>query len=160
MMKDLRKIFKQFDKNGDGQLSYDEVKEGFKMYFKDDHISDFELNKIIENMDLDKNYFIEYEEFLRGTCDLELLFTDKNLKLAFEFFDKDGSGKISHDEIKEALCKDAEGKDNEIIQNIIKEIDVNGDGQIEFHEFKSLMVKILKSNNANIETVNNKNEIK
>jgi len=146
MMKDLRKIFKHFDKNGDGQLSYDEIKEGFKIYFKDEQISEVEINKLIENMDLDKNYFIEYEEFLRGTCDLELLITDKNLKMAFDFFDKDGSGKISHDEIKEALCKDVEGKDNEIIQNIIKQIDINGDGQIEFNEFKTLMRNILKSN--------------
>ncbi len=34
MVKDLRKIFKEFDKNGDGQLSYLELKEGFKKRFR------------------------------------------------------------------------------------------------------------------------------
>ena len=117
MMKDLRKIFKEFDKNGDGQLSYDEIKEGFKLYFKNDEIADTELNKLIQNIDLDKNNYIEYEEFLRVTVNLDLLMTDKNLRIAFDFFDKDKSGKLSHEEIKEVLCKDFDGKEYDLIQH-------------------------------------------
>ena len=144
MMKELRKIFKKFDKNGDGQLSYEEIKQGFQEYFKNEQIADTELNKLIGAIDLDKNNYIEYEEFLRVTVNLDLIMTDKNLRIAFDFFDKDKSGKLSHQELKEVLCKDFEGKDKEIIHKIIKEIDTNGDGQIEFDEFKSLMLKVIK----------------
>jgi calcium-dependent protein kinase len=144
MMKELRKIFKDFDKNGDGRLSYDEIKTGFKMYYKNEQIADTEIQKLIENIDLDKNQYIEYEEFLRVTVNLDLLMTDKNLKMAFDFFDKDKSGKLTPDEIKKAICKDFEGKDNALIQDIVKEIDTNGDGQIEFNEFKQLMIKVIK----------------
>ena len=64
--------------------------------------------------------------------------------MAFDFFDKDKSGKLSHDEIKEAICKDFDAKDNEIIKDILKEIDTNGDGQIDFKEFKELMIRVIK----------------
>ena len=144
MMKELRRIFKEFDKNGDGQLSYEEIRAGFKMYFKNEQIAESEINKLIESIDLDKNKYIEYEEFLRVTVNLDLLMTDKNLKMAFDFFDKDKSGKLSHDEIKEAICKDFDAKDNEIIKDILKEIDTNGDGQIDFKEFKELMIRVIK----------------
>ena len=105
--------------------------------------SNREVERIFKNVDNDNNGYIEYEEFLRVTVNLDLLMTDKNLKMAFDFFDKDKSGKLSHDEIKEALCQDGDARENEIIQNIIKEIDINGDGLIEFSEFKQLMVKVI-----------------
>jgi len=146
MVKDLRKIFKEFDKNGDGQLSYLELKEGFKKYFNNEEIADKEFDSLIEKIDLDNNGCIEYEEFLRVCVNLDVLINDLNLKLAFDFFDKDKSGKLSHDEIKAVLgVHDPDNMDREyeIIQGIMKEIDSNNDGQISFDEFKQLMLKVL-----------------
>jgi len=63
----------------------------------------------------------------------ELLQHDK-LKAAFEMYDKDGSGSISTDEIKQVL---GVGKDisEEVWQQIVKEVDANGDGEVSFEEF-------------------------
>ena len=44
-------------------------------------------------------------------------------------FDKDGSGTITADEIKEVLGFDST-MDPKIINDIIKEVDENGDGEI------------------------------
>ena len=44
-------------------------------------------------------------------------------------FDKDGSGALSHDEIKEVLCFDS-NIDPQEIDLIIAEVDENGDGEI------------------------------
>jgi len=44
-------------------------------------------------------------------------------------FDKDGSGALSHDEIKEVLCFDSNIDPLEI-DLIIAEVDENGDGEI------------------------------
>lgn len=54
-------------------------------------------------------------------------------------FDKDGSGTISKDEIKEALG----GLDEKIVEDIIKEVDDNNDGEISFEEFEKMMNKMV-----------------
>jgi Ca2+-binding EF-hand superfamily protein len=66
------------------------------------------------------------------------------LKIAFDFFDKDGSGKLSPEEIKSVLSNNS--LDNEVILDLIREIDTNGDGMIEYNEFKKLMIKVINKN--------------
>jgi len=56
-------------------------------------------------------------------------------------FDKDGSGVISADEIKEVLGFGGH-LDNKAIDVIIKQVDENGDGEISFEEFVLMMKKI------------------
>ncbi len=144
MVKDLRNIFKIIDKDGDGTLSYEEIKEGFKEYYKDENIAEKEVEEIIKKIDLDNNQCIEYEEFIRCTVNMDLLLTEENLKMVFNAFDKDNSGNLTHDEIKMALGL-IETDDKDLIKNIISEIDVNGDGDISFEEFKELMLKVMQS---------------
>jgi calcium-dependent protein kinase len=141
MIQDLRNIFKELDENGDGTLSFDEIKQGFKNYYKDEKIAEKELEEIMKNIDQDNNACIEYEEFIRATVNMDILLTDGNLKLAFAAFDKDNSGVLNQEEIKNILG--VAGEENEIIKQIISEIDINGDGDISFEEFKKLMVKVL-----------------
>ena len=142
MIKDLKLIFEQIDENGDGILNYDELKRGFKLYYKDENIAEKELDEIIKNIDLDKNELIEYQEFLTSVMNPEMLLTDKNLAMAFSAFDTDGSGVLSYEEIKNVLgILDQDSSD--VIKNIMKEIDINGDGDISFAEFKELMIKVV-----------------
>ena len=146
MVKDLRKIFKEFDVNGDGQLSYNELKAGFKRYFVNEDVADAEFDILIKKIDLDNNNYIEYEEFLRVCVNVDVLITEQNLKLAFDFFDKDKSGKLSPEEIKSVLGVH-ESENIDIIKNIISEVDINNDGLISFEEFKHLMQNVVKDKN-------------
>ena len=59
-------------------------------------------------------------------------------------FDKDNSGTISPDEIKEVLGFSSEVS-SEQIDSIIKEVDINGDGEIQFDEFCQMMKKLVIS---------------
>ena len=56
-------------------------------------------------------------------------------------FDKDGSGLISAAEIKEVL---GFGKtlSEEAVNDIIKQVDENGDGEISFEEFSAMMKRL------------------
>jgi calcium-dependent protein kinase len=56
-------------------------------------------------------------------------------------FDKDGSGTIDAVEIKEALGMGGDDTMNDKIQDIMKQVDDNGDGEISFDEFKEMMKK-------------------
>lgn len=72
--------FKQFDKNNDGILTVDELREGFKEFMGDQIIFEDELQKIIKNVDFNKNGQIEYSEFVSAASNFKHLLTEKNLK--------------------------------------------------------------------------------
>jgi len=64
------------------------------------------------------------------------------MRQAFDLFDKDGGGSISPSEVKEVL---GIGKkfDDKIWNEIISEVDIDGDGEISYAEFKTMMEKLL-----------------
>ena len=132
----LRNIFYKIDLNMDGKLSREELYTAYKEAKID--ISKEELNKIIKFMDFDGNGYIEYEEFIRVTLPKEQLFTDINLKNAFEMFDKDKNGTISVDEIIEVIGIDKEF-DKNAIEELKKEVSYDGNKEIDFKHFKDFM---------------------
>ena len=101
-----------------------------------------EVDKIMAIADADGSGEIDYSEFVVATINKRKLLSDEKLTSAFKLFDKDGSGSISADEIKEVL---GVGKniDEKIWNEIILEVDGNGDGEISFDEFKTMMQKLL-----------------
>jgi calcium-dependent protein kinase len=99
---ELAKVFKAFDKNGDGKLSMDEVKQGYLDHYGK-IMSDEEVETMFNAVDADKSGFIDYTEFIVATVNSEEFESNEFLQAAFKLFDKDGSGSISGDEIKAVL---------------------------------------------------------
>jgi calcium-dependent protein kinase len=89
-------------------------------------------------VDSDGSGFIDYSEFVVAAMNEKQLTTNDKLQAAFKMFDKDGSGVISTDEIKEVLGFGG-NLDKAAIDVIMKQVDENGDGQISFEEFVSMM---------------------
>mmetsp|Transcript_69234 Transcript_69234/g.162871 ORF Transcript_69234/g.162871 Transcript_69234/m.162871 type:complete len:94 (-) Transcript_69234:82-363(-) len=69
--------------------------------------------------------------------DSETLVAQQNLQQAFDAFDLDRDGKISAHELKTALASDS---GDETWAAILKAVDTNGDGEIDFKEFETMMV--------------------
>jgi Ca2+-binding EF-hand superfamily protein len=67
---------------------------------------------------------------------------EQKLREAFKLFDRDGSGEITASEIKAILGSGKKMANEGIFDDIIKEVDVNGDGVISFEEFKQMMQKL------------------
>jgi len=99
---EMAKIFKAFDKNGDGRLSMDEVKQGYVDHYGK-IISDDEVEKMFKMVDADNSGFIDYTEFVVAAMNEQELNSVDFLRAAFKMFDKDGSGIISAEEIKAVL---------------------------------------------------------
>lgn len=137
----LAKVFKAFDKNGDGKLSLTEVKEGYLEHYGK-VMSDEEVQAMFDSVDTDKSGFIDYSEFVVAAMNQDQLTSSEKLQAAFKMFDKDGSGIISGDEIREVL---AFGGSNQLskdaVDAIIKQVDENGDGEISYEEFVEMMKK-------------------
>ena len=67
---------------------------------------------------------------------------EKYLKATFKKFDKDGSGTISREELREVLYTDGLHMTDEAeLDNIITMADKNNDGEIDYQELIELMQK-------------------
>lgn len=84
---ELLKLFQKWDTNSDGVLSKEEIFEGYKeLYGEVKAAEDAEM--IFLTVDLDKNGFIDYNEFLTASMSKSQVLRKQNLKLAFKSFDK------------------------------------------------------------------------
>ena len=138
--KDLDKIFKEIDLDGDGTLSKEEILLGYEEHFGIP-ISEEQVDDMFKKIDLDGNGTIDYTEFVMATVNEKTHEHTERLKMAFQMIDKDKSGSLSPDEIKEFLCFD-EAIDPKEVEDMIAEADENGDGEIQFDEFCNMMCQL------------------
>ena len=113
----LKKIFYKIDLNLDGKLSKSEFEHAFKE--AEIEMTKEQLDNMLKSIDFDGNCFIEYEEFIRVALPKEKLFTEKNLKIAFEMFDLDKNGMISLEEFK-TILRINKIKDKKVIKEFFK----------------------------------------
>ena len=73
--------------------------------------------------DIDNSGTIDYGEFIAATLHMNKLEREENLVSAFSFFDKDGSGFITIDELSQA-CRQF-GLDDVHLEDMIKDVDQN-----------------------------------
>ena len=132
----LKKTFEAFNLQKDGQISYEELKKGLEE-LNCQKITDEELSELFKSIDVDKNGKIDYTEFLAASLQKKMYLKEERLYEAFCNFDLDGCGKITKEELMNVLKSDP-SQENEI-ENIIKSIDKNGEGSINYKEFLEMM---------------------
>ncbi len=112
-------------------------------------LAEEEVDRILKAADTDGSGEIDYSEWIVATTDKKRLLTDEKLLVAFKVFDRDGGGSISSQEIKETL---GVGKniDEKVWNEIVSEVDPNGDGEISFEEFKQMMSKLMDVGGAEL----------
>ena len=96
-----KKIKNLFYKLSGGNKNYLITLENFTLTIKQvsDSYTDEEIKNLFDKLDDNKSGIIEYEELVRGFSDREKLLNEKNMKQAFNFFDKDKNGTITWSEI-------------------------------------------------------------
>jgi len=100
-----------------------------------------ELQDMINEVDADGNGTIDFPEFLnlmaRKMKDTD---SEEELKEAFKVFDKDGNGFISAAELRHVMTNLGEKLTDEEVDEMIREADVDGDGQVNYDEFVKMMM--------------------
>ena len=124
-----------------GTITIVELKEVMKSLGQNP--TENELKQMIKSVDDNGDNEIDFEEFLilmsskkQGSDD-----PDKELKDAFAVFDADGSGTISRTELKKLMKNLGQTLSDAELDAMMDEVDTDGNGEIDFAEFKSMMVR-------------------
>ncbi|XP_075183887.1 neo-calmodulin-like [Anomaloglossus baeobatrachus] len=136
---DIREAFRMFDEDGDGYLSAAELRH--VMIHLGEKSTDEEVDEMFREADIDEDGEINYEEFvqmmpakiMRGRD------SEEDIKAAFHVFDKDENGFISAAELRHVMIHMGESLTDEEVDEMIREADINEDGQINYEEFAQMM---------------------
>jgi calcium-dependent protein kinase len=125
-------------------LTRDDLVRGYRIYFGGSELlAKNEAEQIMKRADLDGNGEIGFSEWCIATRDRTKAFSDEKLKAAFDFFDKKGTGTINREGFSEVM-KDKQDVDEEMWDIIIQEVDEDGDGELNFEEFKRMMHRLVE----------------
>ncbi|RHN78776.1 putative EF-hand domain pair protein [Medicago truncatula] len=162
---EVRKIFSKFDKNGDGRISVSELEQMFST-FGSKTTSD-EVKSMMKHIDQNGDGYIYLKEFadfhgndaaagagkeeeIRDAFDLYDLDKignnaaagagkEEEIRDAFDLYDLDKDGLISVNELHIVLNKLGEKCSLSDCEIMISNVDADGDGNVNFEEFKKMM---------------------
>jgi len=132
----LKEAFALFDRDRDGEINTEELAKVMRTHGFDPTEED--LKDMIRNVDTNANGAIDFNEFIdmmvkRGAN------VEEDVAHAFKVFDRDGDGLITGEELRLTMNNLGEPITEAEVNAMIAEADLDGDGKINFVEFKSLM---------------------
>ena len=138
--RELSQLFKSIDVDDKGTINEKDLQAACVRVWGE-RIPPERIKQIIESVDINGNGLIDYTEFIIASINKEKLLSTERLEETFNLFDADGSGKITASELKEMI--DIHDVEDSCWQQLINEVDSNGDGEVDLKEFKNMMLSII-----------------
>ena len=140
-LKEYKNIFDLHDSNKDGNVNSLELANILKSI--NINASDEEIKEIIEELELEGNNEVNFENFVsivnRREKDVD---SEEEVLKAFKLFDKEGNGLININELKNIMLSVGKNIKEEELNVMLKEADTDMDGYINYEEFiRSLLTK-------------------
>ncbi|KAI7725385.1 hypothetical protein M8C21_015955 [Ambrosia artemisiifolia] len=140
---EIKKVFTRFDTNNDGKISASELIHVMKSLGSQTPDQQ-QLTQTMKTIDTDSDGYINLEEFTRFCIGNEQHEEDddggiKELHEAFEMYDLNKNGLISATELHQILTRLGERCTVDDCVKMIKSVDSDGDGCVNFEEFKKMM---------------------
>ena len=139
----ILKLYRYFNDSGDCKLTKEELIKGLSNYRDSLEVAE-KVDHLFLLLDSDNNGYIEFEEFLRACIDKKELLKEEYLKYAYKFMDKENKGNLTVQDVNNLFCEGSNKLFEIAISKDISDVDEDGDGNINFQEFKKLMTKTLK----------------
>ena len=105
-------------------------------------MSPLEAEQLVANIfgkvDINQSGQIDFTEFVMAAMETKKLLSRDKIEAAFKAFDKDGSGSISMEELRQIFGGRV---DEEVLHEIVKEADKDSNGEIDLQEFIDILIK-------------------
>ncbi|CDO62527.1 calcium-dependent protein kinase 3 [Plasmodium reichenowi] len=136
----LKSTFLVLDEEGKGYITKEQLKKGLE---KDGLKLPYNFDLLLDQIDSDGSGKIDYTEFLAAALDRKQL-SKKLIYCAFRVFDVDNDGEITTAELAHILYNgnkkgNITQRDVNRVKRMIRDVDKNNDGKIDFHEFSEMM---------------------
>ncbi|GMT13888.1 hypothetical protein PFISCL1PPCAC_5185, partial [Pristionchus fissidentatus] len=135
---ELRDIFREMDTNGDGRITSEELE--YALIQVGEKPTNMKIREMMAQADTDGNGCIEIDEFL-GVLKKQLINPDeeRELKEVFKFFDRNGDGLISVEELSQVMMGLGEELTMSECKAMIREGDLDNDGMIDFRGYTVIL---------------------
>ncbi|ONK77266.1 uncharacterized protein A4U43_C02F4780 [Asparagus officinalis] len=137
---ELKRVFQMFDRNGDGRITKQELSSSLDNLGI--YIPDEDLEAMVAKIDVNRDGCVDMEEFgaLYQTI-MDERDEEEDMREAFNVFDQNGDGFITVEELRSVLGSLGlkQGRTVEDCRRMIKRVDADGDGRVNFKEFKQMM---------------------
>uniref|UniRef100_A0A7S0GFI7 Calmodulin n=1 Tax=Proboscia inermis TaxID=420281 RepID=A0A7S0GFI7_9STRA len=135
----LGQLFGEIDQNKDGMICLEELEKAveggsFSGTFLEGLRSLRDDLKTTNSKDASPSIY--WKEFLAATMESSVMIQDDKIQLAFDYFKKSDSNHVSVDDLISVFGSKAQA------QEILGDVDLDGDGLISFEEFKKAMEKV------------------
>ena len=139
----MSREFQALDVNQDGSISKKEVEALLKSIKSRLKMTDREIKNLVDKIDKDNDGNISIEEFLslitsgvKREAIYKTLLQRAGVRKLFEKYDRDKNGVITRNEFKRVVEDKYQASIRpEKIDQMMKNVDRNGDGEVDFDEF-------------------------
>lgn len=146
--RELQKVFNQFDADADGKISPAELSGVLSATGSASSPTD--IRRAMEDIDADKDGFISRAEFA-AFCRSGSSSTEAEIRDAFDLYDRDKDGLISVEELHLVLNRlNAAQCSRQDCARMIRSVDKDGDGKVNFEEFKRMMADSIPGNGGSV----------
>ncbi len=135
---EFRCAFQLFDKDSNGEIDTIDLRNILKKLRYDP--SDDDLKDMIKEVDTNKDGKVQFHEFLElMSHKMKDHDSEEEMLEAFKIFDIDNTGYVTKDDFKVVMNHLGEAMTPDELDEMIKDNDDDGDGQLNFEEFKKMM---------------------
>ncbi|XP_066367547.1 probable calcium-binding protein CML18 [Miscanthus floridulus] len=142
---EVEQVFRRYDANGDGKISAEELASVLRALGAPP--APGEVRRMMDEMDSDRDGFVDLAEFVAFHCsngeeedgEGREDATEAELREAFRMYDADRNGLISARELHRVLRQLGDKCSVADCSRMIRSVDADGDGSVNFDEFKKMM---------------------
>ncbi|CDH53071.1 mitochondrial substrate carrier family protein [Lichtheimia corymbifera JMRC:FSU:9682] len=140
----IRDLFDTLDRNKSGHLDAEAIRKGFTQMTHLPARNKY-VNELLDRCDTKHDGYVDFHEFKAYVCDKE-----RELWQLFQTIDRSGDGRLRPSDLETALRIKGIEVSREEFMDFMQLMDLDGNGVIDFHEFKNFLLLLPQANMSEV----------